>query len=297
MEMGQKTSAQKTSAGALAALVLGGIALGTSPLFVRLSETGPTATGFWRMALALIPIYALMRLGPMRANPKPADAPAFFWPGLMFAADLFFWQWAVMYTTMASATLFSNFAPVVVTLGAWLLLRERIAPLFLVGLVMALGGAALLATGNAALGRQFLLGDGMGLLSALFYGGYMLFVAGLRVRYDTVTLTFWYSAICAALLLPVAIATGDTLLPATANGWAVLAGLALVSHVLGQGLIAYGFGHLPASFSSLVVLIQPLVAALLGWTLLGEAQGPWQIAGATLILAGIVVARQAGNKG
>ncbi len=291
METGRKASAK-----GLTALVLGGIALGTSPLFVRLSETGPTATGFWRMALALIPIYLLMRLGPQRANPKIKDAPAFFWPGLMFAADLFFWQWAVMYTTMASATLFSNFAPVVVALGAWLFLKERIAPLFLVGLALALGGAVLLIKGNAALGQRFLLGDALGLLSAVFYGSYMLFVARLRARFDTVTLTFWYSAISAALLLPVALATGDTMLPATMNGWAVLAGLALVSHALGQGLIAYGFGHLPASFSSLVVLIQPLVAALLGWSLMGEAQGPWQMAGGALILAGIVVARQASAK-
>ena len=61
--------------------------------------------------------------------------------------------------------------------------------------------------------------------------------------------------------------------------------------------MAPGPAGLPAAFSSLVVLIQPLVTALLGWSLLGEAQGPWQMAGGALILAGIVVARQAGTKG
>lgn len=281
---------------ALAALLLGGMALGTSPLFVRIAETGPTATGFWRMLLALIPVYALIRLSPASGRLEARDARHFFWPALMFGLDLFFWQWAVHYTTMASATLLSNMAPVVVTLGAWLFLRERITGRFLLAGAIALGGAVLLMGGNAALGQRFVWGDLMGAASALFYGGYMLFVARLRDRYSTAVLTFWYSAICAALLLPVAILTGDRLLPETAAGWATLLGLAFISHALGQGLVAYGFGHLPAAFSSLVVLIQPLVAALLGWLLLGEAQGTWQIAGGVLVLAGITLARSAASR-
>lgn len=276
---------------ALAALILGAVALGTSPLFVRVAETGPTATGFWRMLLALIPVYAVIHFTPAAGALHRRDAKLFFWPALMFALDLFFWQWAVHYTTMASATLLSNLAPVVVTLGAWLFLRERVTGRFLIAGAVALGGVVLLMGGNASLGQRFLWGDLMGAASALFYGGYMLFVARLRDRFATAVLTFWYSAICAALLLPVALLTGDRLLPESAAGWATLFGLAFISHALGQGLVAYGFGHLPAAFSSLVVLIQPVVAALLGWLLLGEAQGPWQIMGGLLVLAGISLAR------
>ena len=43
---------------ALAALLIGGVAIGGSPIFVRLSEVGPMATAFWRVALALIPLFA-----------------------------------------------------------------------------------------------------------------------------------------------------------------------------------------------------------------------------------------------
>lgn len=277
---------------ALAALLLGAVALGTSPLFVRVAETGPTATGFWRMVLSLPLLWALMRA--TKAPPLQwRQSPVFFWPGLAFAMDLFFWQWAIHYTTMASATLLSNFAPVIVTAGAWLFLRERIRPLFVLALAIALAGAALLMGANAGGGERFIWGDMMGLASAVFYGAYMLFVARLRGRYDTATLTFWYSAWCAAISLPIAIAMGDRLLPVSAEGWLMLLGLAAISHVLGQGLIAYGFGHLPASFSSIVVLVQPLVAAILGWMLLGEAQGPGQIAGGVAVLIGIIVARRA----
>ena len=47
---------------ALIALLVGGAAIGGSPIFVRLSEVGPMATAFWRVALALVPLFAWARL-------------------------------------------------------------------------------------------------------------------------------------------------------------------------------------------------------------------------------------------
>ena len=81
------------------------------------------------------------------------------------------------------------------------------------------------------------------------------------------------------------------------RGWAVLLGLAVVSQVLGQSLIAYGFAHLSAALSSVSVLTQPLVAALLAWSLFGEALASPQLFGAMLVLIGIVIARRTGQTG
>jgi drug/metabolite transporter (DMT)-like permease len=100
------------------------------------------------------------------------------------------------------------------------------------------------------------------------------------------------STLTAALLLPVAIASGEALLPASANGWLVLAGLAWISHCAGQGLIAYSLAHLPAAFSSVSLLFQPVMAALFAWVLLSEPLAPLQIAGGLVVLAGIYLARR-----
>ncbi|HSK38859.1 MAG TPA: EamA family transporter, partial [Arenibaculum sp.] len=64
------------------------------------------------------------------------------------------------------------------------------------------------------------------------------------------------------------------------------------SHAGGQSLIAYALAHLPAAFSSVSLLLQPAAAAILAWALLGEALGPWQAAGAVIVLAGIFLARR-----
>ena len=67
-----------------------------------------------------------------------------------------------------------------------------------------------------------------------------------------------------------------------------------VSHVGGQGLLAYALGHLSAAFSSLVIFLEALAAAFFGWAIFGETLGPWQIAGGVAILAGIWIARPRG---
>ena len=66
------------------------------------------------------------------------------------------------------------------------------------------------------------------------------------------------TTLTASLLLPVALASGDQMLPVTPLGWWKLVGLALVSHAAGQGLIAYALAHLPAAFSSVSLLFQPV---------------------------------------
>src|SRR6266567_6760360 len=166
---------------ALPALLLGGIAIGFSPIFVRLSELGPIATGFHRLFLALPLLWLWMRWEKRRAVPgttRPEWLPVAV-PGALFAGDILFWHWSITYTTVANATLFANLAPVVVTFGAWFYLREHITFRFLVGMVLAMGGAALLVNASAALGARFVLGDLLGLITACFFGSYVVAIARL----------------------------------------------------------------------------------------------------------------------
>jgi drug/metabolite transporter (DMT)-like permease len=72
----------------------------------------------------------------------------------------------------------------------------------------------------------------------------------------------------------------------------VLAALALISHAAGQGLIAYALAHLPAAFSSVSLLFQPVMAALFAWAVLAEPLAPLQIAGGMVVLLGIYLARR-----
>lgn len=279
---------------ALPALLAGAVAIAFAPIFVRLSELGPVATAFWRLAIAL-PVLWLWQAAaarqPAAVPTARADRFGLLIAGLCFAGDLAVWHWSLAFTSVANATLLPNFAPVFVTLGGYLLFGERFSRQFLAGMAIALLGAAILMGHSIELSLANLFGDVLGLITAVFYAGYILAVGRLRARLATATIMAWSGTITAAALLALAAVSEERLLPGSGEGIAVLAGLALISHAGGQSLIAYALAHLPAGFSSVSLLLQPAVAALLAWLLLAEPLGPLQGVGAAVILCGIVLAR------
>jgi len=277
---------------AFAALLLGAAAIAFAPIFVRLSDTAPSASAFWRVALASAPLWVWARMSPRAERAAPLPWKALIIAGLCFAGDLGAWHVSIAYTSVANSTLEANFAPIFVTLGAWLLFRQRVSRLFLIALGVTLGGAVLLIGPNFALGGRALQGDALGLLTAVFYAGYMLAIKAASERTTTAGIMAVSTSVAAIALFPYALATADVFVPQSASGWLILIGLALIPHVAGQSLIAYGFAHLPAAFSSVSLLLQPVLAAIYAWALLGEAIGPTQMLGGLVVLAGIYLAKR-----
>ncbi|HEX6156352.1 MAG TPA: DMT family transporter [Burkholderiales bacterium] len=279
---------------ALGALLLGATCIALSPIFVRLSEAGPTATAFWRVALAVPALWVLYLLkARARTQRYSGKWPLLLAAGFAFAGDLAFWHTSIKLTSVANSTLLANLASIFVTLAAWMFLKHKPTRLFLAGLAAALIGVGLLVHTSLTFSSTGLLGDALGVVTAMFYAGYILAVKGLRDRGETTLhLMAVTSTITALFLLPVALASGEPMLPSSAFGWWMLIGLALISHAAGQGLIAYALAHLPAAFSSVSLLFQPVMAALFAWLLLSEGLVPLQIAGGIVVLFGIYLARR-----
>ncbi|MEJ8573820.1 DMT family transporter [Microbaculum marinum] len=285
----------RTAGLAFLALVLGAVAMGASPIFVRLAEVGPYASAFWRVALALPALYAWAALEARRKSVAPTTGLRFdryvLMAGVLFAGDLFFWHLAIVNTTVANATFLAALAPVFVVSLSWLILKERIGPEIVLGLGAGLVGAALLLGSSYSFAPSNLLGDMFGLITACFFGAYILSVRPARRRHPAGRLLFLSSLVTAAILLVIALALEPRLLPASRDGLIMLICLALVSHAGGQGLLAIALGHLPAGFSSLVIFLEGIAAAALGWMVLGEDMTWLQLVGSAAIFAGIWIAR------
>src|SRR5438874_1409823 len=277
---------------ALAALLTGATCIALSPIFVRIADVGPTASAFWRVALAAPLLWPLLLAAPRAPAARPSAA-LLLGAGFAFAGDLAFWHWSIRFTSVANSTLLANLASLFVTAAMWLFWRERPSGTFLVGLAAALAGVALLLRTSIAFSVTAVWGDALGVITAIFYAGYILAVKELRDGgARTLELMAFTTTVTALLLLPVALVSDEAFLPQSARGWLTLIALAWISHCAGQGLIAYSLAHLPAAFSSVSLLFQPVMAGLFGWLILGEALAPLQIAGGAIVLAGIYAARR-----
>ena len=285
--------------GALVALLCGAAAIGSSALFVKVSEAGPVSTGFWRVFLAL-PVLWAWAAYDARARPgvtSRADVRLMVYAGFFFAGDLAVWHWSILLTSVANATLLANCAPIFVTLAAWLLFRRRPRGQFLIGLAAAIAGMFMLLRGDFHHAGAALLGDALGLVTAVFYAGYQITVARARTAISTARLMAVTGTVTALALLPIALFSGERFVPLTAHGWLLLVSLALVSQVAGQSLIAYALAHLPGTFASVALLVQAVIAAALAWMLLGETLTPLAIAGGILVLVGIRISHTAERRG
>ena len=278
-----------------AALVLGAVAMGASPIFVRLADVGPFASAFWRMALALPFLYAWLRF-EQRRNPLPPidiarDWKLIAWIGFLFAGDLFFWHLSILNTSVPNATLLATTTPIAVAFGAWLILKEQITAPILTGVFSGICGATLLVGASATFIPENVFGDVCGLITACFFGTYFLSLSFARRRMSAAQVMFYPAVVTTLILLAAALLLDDRLLPQSAYGIGILVMLALISQIAGQGLAAYALGHMPTVFSSLVLFFEVIAAALLAWAVLSEPVTVWQLGGGTLILAGIYFAR------
>jgi drug/metabolite transporter (DMT)-like permease len=283
---------------ALPILLLGAVSISFSGIFVKLSEVGPISTGLFRMALPL-PVMAigLWFAARQRADRKLPRIGWRGWAGIHVAAfflafDLIVWHWSLKLIGVGIATLLGNTAPIWVALAGFVFFKERFSPRFLIGLAVAFGGIVLLVIGGD---RSLAVGDWLGLLLALAggvcYAGYLRGVKAARASVGLAQVMFWTSACTALWLLPAALLTEDKVVPHTVDGWLAVGGLAIISQIIGQGMISWALGLLPAAFSSVSLLVNPVASGLFAWIILGEALTAAQIGGGFAVLAGIFVAR------
>jgi drug/metabolite transporter (DMT)-like permease len=209
---------------------------------------------------------------------------------LFFATLVFLPWWVLSYITHApNATLLGVNAPIFVAFGAWVMYGERPTARFWIGFLLAFGGMVAIVGTDVLIHPSLGYGDLLAVGGALCYGVYLLYVQRSRTTMDTLTFSVWAAGTGALCLLPVCLLTGQQLGGFSERTWASLIALTLATQVIGHLLVAHSMGRLPATASSIVLLAQAPLTAILAWPLLGERIRTGQVIGGALVLAGIMV--------
>lgn len=273
----------------LAALLAGNIALSLGPWFVRLADTGPVSSAFWRLFLALPFLILLAKGTGQRLTGIPRRTLILVALGAAaFALDLSIWHIGIEQTRLGNATLFGNTGSIVLLFWTFIITRKLPRGLEWLAIVFALGGASILMGRSLEISTATLIGDLFCLAAGLFYAVYLLTLQDARKGIGAWSLLAWVSIFACPVILILALIAGEPVWP---TDWTPIIILFVTSQLIGQGLLVFSLRHFPPLIIGLALLTQPAVAAIVGYRMFGEVLGPLDIFGMLLLGGALLVAR------
>jgi len=282
---------------AYGALVAGILCIAWSAIFVRWTAIPGAASAFYRLLIPAIVLLPTWLLPGSRQKLSLRSYAIIAGGALFFALDLAFYNTSILQTSAANSTLLGNNTPIFVGLLSWLLFKKRPAISFWAGLAMAVAGAAVIVNADLARHAKLGAGDVMALAASACFAVYLIATEQIRAHTNTLEflrLAIGFSAIFMFLLavmlrVPLGIPDKRSLL--------ALLGLGFISQLGGYFALTYALGHLPATVTSVSLLSQGPLTAVLAALLLGEPLTRAQIIGGVLVLAGIALANRLSQPG
>jgi drug/metabolite transporter (DMT)-like permease len=272
-------------------MAVGVLAISTSPILIRVAAMPALALAFWRClagAAALAPFTSRAQIDRLDRG----DLLRLGASGVFLALHFALWNASLGLTTVAAATTLVSCAPLFVGLGS-VLLGEAPGRLAWAGIVLATVGAVVIGAGDAAgfgTGSEAVLGDLLAFAGALAMAAYLLCGRVARRRLSVSTYAASVYGVAAAVLLPACLLTGSGLAGYPAATWLALAGVVVGPQLLGHTVFNGLLASVNASVVAVVLLLEPVIAAVLAWWLFDELPGAGFFAGAPLVLVGVWLA-------
>ena len=275
---------------AFAALLAGNIAIAFGPLLVRFADSGPIATGFWRLALATPFLFFVGYRFGFRFS---ALGKSTIWlatiAGLFFGVDIILWHIGIFQTKMANATLFANCASLILVVYGIFVARKMPSKWESAAVLFAFVGAALLMGQSLDLSPLHFQGDILSLGAGLTYTVYLVLMMRVRQNTESWGALGMASAVAAVILLTASIVAGEQVIPTV--WWPVML-LAFTSQFFGQGCLTYALPHFSPLVIGLALLFQPALSAAAGWLAFGETLTAMDFIGSALVMIALVLVRK-----
>ncbi|MCP3666568.1 MAG: DMT family transporter [Gammaproteobacteria bacterium] len=258
------------SPAAILGVASGAFMISFSSVFVKLSDTGPISSGFYRMffgALALSLVIMIM------GRPVTTNHSKLLWAalgGLIFAGDLTTWHHSIQSIGPGLATVLANFQVFVMIGIGMLAMNEQINRRTLLSVGLAIGGLMLLVgPGWIALTEDWRLGVILGLSTALFYTAYLLVLRHLQ-RGENSTNQVWNIALvsfwCSLFMAVESIVVGESLRIPDMNSFISLLAYGVLCQAIGWFLISRNIPLVTLTMAGITILLQPALSFL--WDIL-----------------------------
>ena len=279
----------RVSSHPFALLLIGVLSIAWSAIFVRWTHVPGTISAFYRVLIADLAIIPLLWRHRTWPHLDRKTCLLGICGGIFFAGDLALYNTAALRHDAGTVALLGNSSPIFVGLLSWSVLRHRPSNRFWAGLGVALCGSLVVVLADRNTSIAFGRADGMALGSALCFAVYLIATERLRAVLDTVPLLALSLTTSAVTLALAGRAQGFSFHVPTATAWLALLGLGLVCQLLGYLALTRSLGMLPATVTSVCLLVQAPLTAFLALLLFAEHLHAPQLVGGALILCGVWV--------
>jgi drug/metabolite transporter (DMT)-like permease len=261
------------------------IAFSLSSTLVKRAETPGVLVAFWRLVVVSLAWNLILWSTGRRVTGQNVRQAIV--PGVFFGLNLAVFFAGATHNSVANAALIGSLAPfLIVPLGA-VLFGEYFKPRALVFALAAFGGTALVLFSAPPVGDASVRGNVLGLLAMLLLTGFVVSTRHFRRDMDVTTFMATISPIAALAVLPLAMANG-AVFGMSRTGWAYTLVLAFLIGMAGNGLLVFAQKSIPIGTIGIVQVIQPALAVVWSFLLLGETLNGWQALGITIVVGGLM---------
>jgi len=285
--MATERAGPRSAGWAWPAAIAGIVAFSFSAALYKLSDAPPgvgAALRFGYATLFLVPLAA--RAGALRVGPGVAPAAA---AGVLVGVEVVIWNEATGRIGAGPSTVIVNTASLWVMLLTVVVLRRPVGLRPVAGAAVVIAGLVLLRGTGAH--HLELAGIVLAIVAAAVYGAYLLvFARAVDVARDLVTPVLWSSAVATVVAAACAVALGESWdLRLEQHAWLALLGVGV--QACGWLLIARSLSSFSAVAVSVLLLLQPALAAVWGVAFLDETLIAIQVVGIAIVLLGVTIAR------
>ena len=208
-------------------------------------------------------------------------------PGVFFGLNLAVFFAGATHNSVANAALIGSLAPfLIVPIGARLF-EEYFNPRALVFALVAFGGTCLVLFSAPPNGDASMRGNVFGVLAMLLWTGYVVSTRHFRRDMDVATFMATVSPIAALAVLPLAIANGDVF-GMSGTGWTYMLILTFLIGVAAHGLMVFAQKTIQIGTIGIAQVVQPALAVVWSFLLLGERLRHWQVVGIAIVIGGLL---------
>lgn len=271
-------------------VVMGAVAASFSAIFVRLIDAPTVAIGFYRLTFSIPFFIAAVLIWHRKElmSISTRQVAGGMLGGLFLAGHYFTWFTAIGHTTVASAVVLVNISPIIILIITALFFHEKTNLKAVIGVVIALIGAAIITGGDYSFSGDAIYGDIMAFFGAVLFSLYVITGKKMRKELNATVYIFLVFSTCWVAFAVGMLATDTQFTGYPTKDYFYLFAFAIICQIGAHAVFNWCLGHVTPLYISTIETGEAIFASALAVILFAEIPTLWQWIGGGITICGLL---------